>query len=158
MGVRIGRIVKEFVFKNLLEQEIAIRLYGHRKELTCSIVDVRPDSLELAVILGETSNFRSGERLQAYFFFQNNYHLFESLILELGDQRLRITHPDGIYKNPQRKYARVRMDEEVGVFFTLKGGETVELDQADRINLFLGDALDANRMAGVVALARIIRS
>ena len=128
MGVRIGRIVKEFVFKNLLEQEIAIRLHGHRKELTCNIVDIKPDSLELEVILGQIGNFRIGERLQVYFFFQNNYHLFESTVLELGEERLRITHPEAIYKNPQRKYARVRMDEEVQIFFTLQGGETVELN------------------------------
>jgi len=128
MGARIGRIVKEFVFKNLLEQEIAIRLCGHRKELTCTIVDIEPEQLELELILGDLASFRSGERLQAYFFFQNNYHLFESSILQLREGGLTITHPDSIYKNPQRKYARVRMDEEVEVFFTLPGGQTVALN------------------------------
>jgi hypothetical protein len=128
LGVRIGRIVKEFVFKNLLEQEIAVRLYGHRKELTCNVVEIQPETLELEVILGETATLRIGERLQAYFFFQNNYHLFESTVTEVGEERLRITHPEGVYKNPQRKYARVRMDEEVEVSFTIRGGETVELN------------------------------
>jgi hypothetical protein len=128
LGVRVGRIVKEFVFRNLLDHKIAIRLYGHRRELTCAVVDIQPDSMKLEVILGEPAEFRIGEKLQAYFFFQNNYHIFESSVLELEKEQVRISHPDGVYKNPERKYARVRTDEEVEVFFTLKGGETVELN------------------------------
>jgi hypothetical protein len=128
VGVPMGRIVKEFVFRNLVDHKIAIRLYGHRRELTCAVMDIHPDSMELEVILGEPAEFRVGEKLQAYFFFQNNYHIFESSVLELGEERIRISHPEGVYKNPERKYARVRTDEEVEVFFTLKGGETVELN------------------------------
>ncbi|MBN1836112.1 MAG: PilZ domain-containing protein [Spirochaetales bacterium] len=128
MGTPIGRIVKEFVFKNLVDQGIAIRLYGHRKELTCTILDIEPHQLELEVLLGDLASFRVGERLQAYFFFQNNFHIFESSVLALREAGLTITHPAGVYKNPQRKYARVRMDEETEVYFTLSGGQTVSLN------------------------------
>jgi len=128
MGVRIGRILKEFVFNNLLEEKIPIRFCAHRKELTCGIVDITPQHLTLETILGDPESFREGEKLQAYFFFQNNYHLFEAVVQEIGRGWLRVSHPEGVYKNPQRQYSRVQMDEDVEVYFTLKGGQTVELN------------------------------
>jgi hypothetical protein len=128
MGVQVGRIVKEFVFKNLVEQKVELRLRGHRKELAGPAVDIQESFIVIEVREGSPDKFRVDETVRVYFLFQNNYHTFEARILEKPEGRVKLSHPDGVYKNPQRKYERVQMEEEAEVYFTLHGGQRVELN------------------------------
>jgi hypothetical protein len=121
MGIRVGRIVKEFVFKQLLEKNIELQVHGQRKKLVGTVVDIQEEYLQIRLSEGEPERFAKDEPVQVYFLIQNNYHTFESAILELGERLVRLSHPAAVYKNPQRKYERVRPQEQVEVFFTLKG-------------------------------------
>lgn len=128
MGVQVGRIVKEFVFRNLIEQKVELRIHGHRKELAGPVVDIRESSIAIQTREGNPTRFRVGETVRVYFLFQNNYHTFEATILEPPGAKVTLSHPPEVYKNPQRKYARVQMEEEAEVYFTLRGGERVDLN------------------------------
>jgi hypothetical protein len=127
MGLRVGRIVKEFVFRSLVEEDVQLTVHGHRKEMTGPVADIHDEYLELEIRSGNPGSFKAEEIVQVYFFFQNNYHTFESVILEIDEKRVKILHPEGVYKNPQRKYERVKLEEEADVFFTIKG-QKVELN------------------------------
>jgi hypothetical protein len=127
MGVRVGRIVKEFVFKSLIDHNVELQIHGQRKQLSGPVVDIEDDYLELEVRSGNPDFFDVGEDVQVYFLFQNNYHTFQSVIMEKKDNRFKIDHPKEVYKNPQRKNERVRMSERAEVFFTIRG-QTVELN------------------------------
>ncbi|HEC62062.1 MAG TPA: PilZ domain-containing protein [bacterium] len=127
MGIKVGRIVKEFVFKSLVDQEIDIQIHGNKKELTCHIRDVDESKLDLEVAFGDLSLFAVEETIRIFFFFQNNYHTFETEILAITETGLKIRHPEGVYKNPQRKYERIRLEDQVAIYFTLKGRK-VELN------------------------------
>jgi hypothetical protein len=128
MGVQVGRIVKEFVFKNLVEQKVELRLHGYRKELAGSAVEIQEAFIIIEIREGDPDRFQVDETVQVYFLFQNNYHTFEARILEKPGRRVKLSHPVGVYKNPQRKHERVQMEEEAEVYFTLHGGERVELN------------------------------
>ncbi len=127
MGARVGRIVKEFVFKSLIEQNVELNIHGQRKEMAGSVLDIRDEYLEVEIRSGHPDLFSVNENVQVYFFFQNNYHTFESVILEKGQGRVKLFHPEGVYKNPQRKNERVRISDRAEVFFTIKG-QKVELN------------------------------
>ena len=127
MGEKLGRIVREFLFKALEDHRLELKLHGHRKELMAQTREVKEDRIALEVLQGDPSAFKAGEHVQAYFLFQNNWHTFPTQVLETGKDTLSIRCPEGIYKNPQRKYPRVRIAEEAEVYFTLKG-QRVELN------------------------------
>ncbi len=172
MGIKVGRIVKEFVFKSLVEQEIDIQIHGNKKKLTCRITDVDESTLNLELSLGDLSLFEAEEIIRVFFFFQNNYHTFETAILAITETGLQIRHPEGIYKNPQRKYERIRLEDQVAIYFTLKGRK-IELNfpKAKKMSTLpefepTSDSLEIanikrlyadfkNKMSGTVSEARI---
>ena len=126
MGVRVGRIVKEFVFKSLVDQGTKVELHGHKKALSARMVEAGTETLSLVPLEGDPSLFAAGEAVRVFFFFQNNYHTFESSLLECSAERLLLRDPEGVYKNPQRKHERIRLVDPVEVSFTLQG-EKIEL-------------------------------
>lgn len=127
MGVRVGRIVKEFVFRSLIEKNVELNIHGQRKEITGSVLDIKEDYLEVGIRSGDPDLFSIDENVRVYFLFQNNYHTFESAILGKSQDRVKLAHPEGVYKNPQRKNERVKISDRAEVFFTIKGQE-VELN------------------------------
>ncbi len=127
MGVKVGRIVREFLFKGLAEQQLEMKLHAHRRELSGRTVAVKPDRIEVEITSGDPRSFAAGDRVRVYFLYQNNWHTFTSSVVESGEARVALESPEGIYKNPQRKYERVAIGEEAEVYFTLKG-QRVELN------------------------------
>jgi hypothetical protein len=127
MGIRVGRIVKEFVFKSLIEQNVELTIHAQRKEIVGPVLEIEDEYLEVEIRSGDPNLFSVDENVQVYFLFQNNYHTFESVILEMSEDRVKLVHPEGVYKNPQRKNERVKTSDRVEVFFTIKG-QKVELN------------------------------
>jgi c-di-GMP-binding flagellar brake protein YcgR len=127
MGIKVGKIVKEFVFKSLIDQKISLVIHGSKKELS-GITEALDDSmLEIQVQSGNPLLFKPGEKVSAFFLLQNNYHTFEAEILEVSGRYIKLTHPAAVYKNPQRKFERVFVDRQLEVSFSLKG-KKVELN------------------------------
>lgn len=121
MGIRVGRIVKEFVFKSLIEQNVELNIHGQRKEIVGPVLEIKDEYLDVEIRSGDPNLFSVDENVQVYFLFQNNYHTFESVILEISEDRVKLVHPEGVYKNPQRKNERVKISDRAEVFFTIKG-------------------------------------
>jgi c-di-GMP-binding flagellar brake protein YcgR len=121
MGIKVGKIVKEFVFKSLIDQEILLTIHGNKKELSGKTEALDEAMLDLRVESGNPLVFRPGEKVRVFFLLQNNYHTFESEILEVESRRVKLTHPAGVYKNPQRKFERVAVDRHLEASFSLKG-------------------------------------
>jgi len=127
MGLKVGRIVKEFVFKSLLDQQIKIDLHGNKKKLSGVLVQVGENQLELECTPQDLEKLEPDEQIRVFFHLQNNYHTFEATVTEKHDGHLFLTHPEGVYKNPQRKFQRIKVKTPIEVFFTLQG-KRVELN------------------------------
>ena len=127
MGVKVGRIVREFLFKGLAEHKLPIKIHGHRQELVGQTLEVLPDRIRVSVTAGDLGSFNQGDQVRVYFLYQNNWHTFSSTVRGKAEGELAIESPEGVYKNPQRKYERVLLAEGAGVSFTLKG-QKIELD------------------------------
>jgi c-di-GMP-binding flagellar brake protein YcgR len=127
MGIKVGKIVKEFVFKSLVDQEIILEIHGNKKELSGKTEALDESMLDIRVKSGNPLLFQPGEKVRVFFLLQNNYHTFEAEIMEVESGRVKLTHPPSVYKNPQRKFERVPVDKQLIVSFSLKG-KKVELN------------------------------
>ena len=127
MGLKVGRIVKEFVFKSLLDQQIKIDLHGNKKKFSGVLIEVSENRLELECTPEELDKLELDEQIRVFFYLQNNYHTFEATVIEKQNGRLFLSHPEGVYKNPQRKFERITLKQPLEVFFNLKG-KKVELN------------------------------
>ena len=141
MGVRVGRIVKEFVFKSLADQNVELTIHGQRKSASGPVVEISDEYLIVQARSGNPELFEQKENVQVYLLFQNNYHTFGSVILEAEKERIKISHPTEVYKNPQRKNERIQISDKAEVFFTIKG-QKVELN-FPRSNRYLEPSPDA---------------
>jgi len=127
MGTQVGRIEKEFVFKSLIDNRVPLELHGHQKEFKGTIVEADDEKI---TIQGESESMdflREKEQVRAFFYFKNNYHTFNSAVIKAENNTLILKHPEGVYKNLQRKYERIKMPEGIEVYFTLKG-KKIELN------------------------------
>ena len=152
MGEKVGRIVREFLFRGLEDRQLELKVHVRRRELACRAAAVKSDRIELEVMSGEPGELAAGDHARVYFLFQNNWHTFDATVLAYADRRLSLQIPEGVYKNPQRKYERVRIAQEAEVWFTLKG-QRVELNfpRAGRAPTFeeaptLGKEFDARSL------------
>ncbi len=121
MGLPVGRIEKEFVFKVLVDEGAECDVHGSQKEARCRFTDAGQDSIELAPVEGELPLFAPGEELRVFFYLKNNYHTFVTTVREADGARLSVRRPEGVYKNLQRKYERVRPRGDIEVSFSLSG-------------------------------------
>ncbi len=133
MGTQVGRIEKEFVFKALSDDGSPLDVHGSRKEARCKLAASTAETLELAPIEGTLDGFTAGEEIRVFFYLKNNYHTFSATVAEARTDRLVLRHPEGIYKNLQRKFERIRLSGNIEVSFSLRGRK-IELNfpRADR--------------------------
>ncbi len=127
MGTQVGRIEKEFVFKTLIDEKIPIEIHGDKKEYTGIVIEADEEKIILEGKTKSLEDFTNGEEVRAFFYLKNNYHTFNATVIKNEGERLIITHPQGIYKNLQRKYERIKMPEGINVSFVLKG-KKIELN------------------------------
>ena len=121
MGLPVGRIEKEFVFKALVDEGAECDVHGSQKEARCRFSAAAEESIDLAPVEGELPLFAPGEELRVFFYLRNNYHTFLTSVREADGKRLSVRRPEGVYKNLQRKYERVRPRGDIEVSFTLSG-------------------------------------
>jgi hypothetical protein len=121
MGTPVGRIEKEFVFKALTDEGTPCDVHGSRREARCRLVAAGADQLGLEALEGDLAGFEPGEEVRVFFYLKNNYHTFSTKVLEAEPRRLVVAQPEGVYKNLQRKYERIRLGDGIEVTFALKG-------------------------------------
>jgi hypothetical protein len=135
MGTEVGRIEKEFVFKSLADDKVPCDLHGSRCECQCVFSGSAQDRLELSPVEGTAEGFAPGDEVRVFFYLKNNYHTFATKVLEAGARRIVVRQPDGVYKNLQRKFERVKLRGSLDVSFSLHGTK-VELNfpKSDRFS------------------------
>ena len=135
MGMQVGRIEKEFVFKALVDDGAVCDVHGNKKEARCRFAGAQEDRIAFAPVepadadaaagpaetAGGLVGFEPGEEVRVFFYLKNNYLTFSSRVIEADAKRLVVEHPEGVYKNLQRKYERVRPRGEIQVSFSLSG-------------------------------------
>lgn len=126
MGTRVGRIVKDFVFRSVIDARAPVDITYRAHRALCRVVDVTDDQLELEFLDGSIEDLSPGDSLRVFLHFQNNHHAFESTFLGVlqqksGKPHILIAHPADLYKNLQRKFDRVRVPEGMELYFMLKG-------------------------------------
>jgi hypothetical protein len=127
MGMQVGRIEKEFVFKALVDDKTGCDVHGRGKEAQCVFASAGEERLEMTPAEGALPGFETGEEVRVFFYLKNNYHTFTSRVVSAGADRIVVEHPRGVYKNLQRKFERVKPKGEFEVSFSLKG-KKVELN------------------------------
>jgi hypothetical protein len=159
MGMPVGRIEKEFVFKALVDESVECDVHGSQKEVRCRFAAAGDDTIDLAPVEEELPLFSTGEELRVFFYLKNNYHTFLTTVREADGKRLSVRRPEGVYKNLQRKYERVRPRGDIEVSFTLSG-RRIELNfpKTERFNPVeppeASPEFDPHRMQELVAAFR----
>ena len=136
MGMQVGRIEKEFVFKALVDDGAVCDVHGNKKEARCRFAAAEEDRIAFAPAqpgdavggaavggdaAGVLAGFEPGEEVRVFFYLKNNYLTFSSRVIEADAKRLVVEHPEGVYKNLQRKYERVRPRGGIEATFSLSG-------------------------------------
>jgi hypothetical protein len=121
MGIPLGRIEKEFVFKSLVDEGAACEVHGHGREIRCRFQGAEGARLSFAPLEPPLEGFQPGEEVRVFFYLKNNYHTFTAPVVSAEPGSLTLETPDGVYKNLQRKYERVKLAEEIEVSFSVKG-------------------------------------
>jgi hypothetical protein len=126
VGVQVNRIEKEFILTKLMEQEAAVSVHGRKKEALFRIESFGDETLSLRRAEPGAEEFEPRETIRVFFPFQSNYYTFDAAVEERTENGLAVTNPKSIYRDPQRKYERIKL-RGVRLFFYLEG-DKVELD------------------------------
>ena len=156
MAIKIKRIEQEYTFKTLLTISAKIRIHSNKRELNCKLKRYNEESLEIESPETDISFLKKGDEIAAYFLFQNNKHTFTTRVLEVKRQSFLLKQPNGLYRNLQREYERIKANNEVKVHFKLKE-KRVELNFPRTENYFplneydLPDKHDLEQMDVLIA-------
>jgi c-di-GMP-binding flagellar brake protein YcgR len=126
VGTKVGRIVKDFVLRSIVDARAPVDITYRAHRALCRVVDVTDDSLRLELLDGSVEGLSPGDSLRVFLHFQNNHHAFDTTFIALlqqptGKPHILIAHPADLYKNLQRKFDRVRVPEGMELYFMLRG-------------------------------------
>ena len=120
MGSSIGRIEREFIIKALDENKLALNLHGLRKQAEVVVLNYEDEEfVEVYSKDRNLDNFQSGEKVRLFFSYYGHVMTFNSKIIECNEEKARLTYPENILKNLQRKYERVHPPTGVELNFTV---------------------------------------
>ena len=121
MGNSIGRIEREFIIKALDENKFNINLHGLRRQVEVVILNYEDEEyIEIYSKERNLDDFQTGEKVRLFFSYYGHVMTFNSKILECDEERARITYPENILKNLQRKFERVNPPSGVELKFTVE--------------------------------------
>jgi hypothetical protein len=126
MGVQVNRIEKEFILTNLIHQKEEVSVHGHRKETRCRILSFTEELLVFQNAEATNIAFSRDEDVRVFFAYHSNYYTFASRVTAWSDGELTVLNPKSIYRDPRRKYERVKLAG-IRLFFRLEDDKP-ELD------------------------------
>lgn len=121
MSDSLTRVEKSFIFNFLKLNKIKINLKTPFSGTDATILDFNNNELlvELEKIPEEFNEYK--QDLQAFFYFQNNYHVFNSHIIKMQGKNAVIKNPDNVAKNLKRKHERIIVDGKYKTLLKLEG-------------------------------------
>src|SRR4030043_1566119 len=102
----IGNVEKEFIFKFLILNKIHLEIKYDNRSTFAFLLKQSSTELEIELISNFDEIIKEKTEIDVYFYFQNNYHQFKSIIIKSQSNIIIIVNPNIISKNPKRKYDR----------------------------------------------------
>lgn len=123
MGIELKRIEKEFILKNLLDEEIPLEILVQKRRYRAKIYRLE-ESLNKMHIFVEGNpvlNIPVGDVINVYFKFHGTLMTFTVVYLGVEADYIITNLPSAIYRDLEREFERVRYPENIKLSFTLKG-------------------------------------
>lgn len=117
----IGNVEKEFIFKFLILNKIHLEIKYDDKSVFSFLIKQSTTELEIELISNFDETIKEKTEVEVYFYFQNNYHQFKSIIIKSQSNIIIIVNPDVISKNPKRKYDRKQISGRLNIKFKIQG-------------------------------------
>ena len=120
MGSTISRIEREFIIKALDDNKFPLKLHGLRKEAEVVILNYEDeDFIEIFSKERDLGDFGRGEPVRLFFSYYGHVMTFNAKIVTGNEEKLKLSYPELVLKNLQRKYERVNPPEGVELNFTV---------------------------------------
>ncbi|MFQ3620252.1 MAG: PilZ domain-containing protein [Spirochaetales bacterium] len=127
MSTAVSRIEKEFILKSLSDIAAPMEMRYRNHWISCTLKEVNPKDLVLKMVDVSKEPFRTGEKVDLFFKFRGARITFRSTILAFDSEEIRLSFPQGIYRDLSRGYERVTPPGDVKISFLIQG-ERVELN------------------------------
>jgi hypothetical protein len=117
----VSRIEKEYIFNFLIQNKVQLEIQCGESKTEAVLDDQNASELkiELTIVLEEMLGYNVP--IKVVFFFQNNFHTFNSTVIKIKNNIAIIKNPENIIKNLQRKYERVEVKNGLKVQFEIRG-------------------------------------
>ncbi|MBI9106854.1 MAG: PilZ domain-containing protein [Spirochaetales bacterium] len=164
MGNTISRIEREFIIKALDDNKFPVMLHGLRKEVCVVILNYEDEEfIEVSSKDRNLYEFEKGEAVRLFFSYYGHVMTFNSKILSGNEDKLRLSYPELVLKNLQRKYERVHPPEGIDLSFTVDNVKVEltfpESGQFTRLEDYSGnDSFDISSLNTLIAEFRGIIS
>jgi hypothetical protein len=120
MGSTISRIEREFIIKALDDNKFPVMLHGSRKEVEVVILNYEDEEfLDIFSKERNLADFKKGEAVRLFFSYYGHVMTFNAKIVSGNEEKLRLSYPELVLKNLQRKYERVNPPEGIDLTFTV---------------------------------------
>jgi hypothetical protein len=127
MSVPVSRIEKEFILKNLMEKKSPIEVRYFDQWVAGTIIDVDDSAAVIRLKDGDVPIPGGNAEAHVFFKFRSTRMTFRSKALSLKGSDLRISIPQGVYRDLSRGFERVAPTEGMMLSFVIQG-ERVELN------------------------------
>ncbi len=115
MGVSLKRLEKDFVFNFLLKNKVGIEFKSKSNTSSGIITEMNTRELKIELEPSEKEIFNVPDILNAFFYFQNNYHTFKTHIIKMRSNTIIVENPEVIVKSLDRKYDRIAINGNIQV-------------------------------------------
>lgn len=123
MSTPVGRIVREYIFRDLSEHKTALTIHGHHTEFEGIILEISRETLLIEIINKDDITLKKGDNLRIFFYFNNKYHTFEELIIDIDASKITVTNSENLHRDPSRKFQRINPSENSTISFSLAPSE-----------------------------------
>ncbi len=117
----LGNVEKEFIFKFIILNKISLEIRYDDKKIIANLLKQSTKELQIDLISFFDKELEENLDIDIYFYFQNNYHHFNSKIIKSQGNTVIIVNPEKITKNQKRKYDRKQVYGKLNIDFKIKG-------------------------------------
>jgi hypothetical protein len=135
-----------------------VSVHGYRKETVCRIISFADEEIILENTEATNISFAREEEIRVFFPFHSNYYTFTTAVVSWAGKELTVANPKSIYRDPRRKYERVKLSG-IKLFFKMEGDKP-ELDfpKTDTFtmveNIEIPESMDPRGLAELMASFR----
>ena len=117
----LGNVEKEFIFKFLILNKVSLEFKYENRSTFAYLLKQSSQELQLEITSFWEESIKENTEINVYFYFQNNYHHFKSIIIKIHGNTVIIVNPEKITKNQKRKYDRKDVNGKLKISFKIQG-------------------------------------